>query len=100
MLVYNVTTIVEDPIADEWFAWMNEEHIPHVMATGKFTSSKLLKVIDSPNEGVTFCAQFMAQTKADYDSYINIHAPALRDEVTRKFPEKLVSFRSLMEVVG
>ena len=53
MLLYNVTVIVEDDAEQAWFEWMQETHIPEVMSTGKFVSNRLLKLLDSPNEGAT-----------------------------------------------
>ena len=41
MLLYNVTVIIEDAAAEEWLQWMQEIHIPEVMATGKFVSNRL-----------------------------------------------------------
>jgi hypothetical protein len=66
MLLYNVTVIIEDASAEDWLQWMQEVHIPEVMATGMFVSSRLLRVIGSPNEGVTYCTQYVAQSMEDY----------------------------------
>ncbi|MCD0487710.1 DUF4286 family protein [Pedobacter sp. MC2016-14] len=99
MLLYNVTLIVEDAVAESWLTWMKEEHIPKVMDTGKFVSNRLLKVVDSPNEGVTFCAQYIAENMAEYQEYQDKYAPALQHELNEKFKEKLVAFRTLMEYV-
>ncbi|WP_122876646.1 DUF4286 family protein, partial [Pseudomonas viridiflava] len=69
MLLYNVTLILEESAADEWLQWMQETHIPEVMATGMFVSNRLLKVLDSPNEGVTYCTQYVAESMENYDQY-------------------------------
>jgi hypothetical protein len=98
MLLYNITFIVDDAVADAWQLWMQEEHIPRVLATGKFVSNRLLKVIDSPNEGVTFCSQYIAEKIEDYQEYQDRYAPELALELD-KFKDKLVAFRSLMEFV-
>ena len=62
MLLYNVTLIIEEVSAAAWLQWMQEKHVPEVMATGLFVSNRLLKVVDSPNEGVTYCAQYVVQS--------------------------------------
>ena len=98
MLLYNVTFIIEDAVADAWQLWMREEHIPRVLATGKFVSNRLLKVIDSPNEGVTFCSQYIAENMEDYLEYQELYAPQFALELD-KFKDQLVAFRSLMEFV-
>ncbi|MHA4893415.1 DUF4286 family protein [Pedobacter sp. PWIIR3] len=99
MLLYNVTLIIEDSVAEQWLKWMQEIHIPEVMATGLFVSSRLLKVIDSPNEGVTYCAQYVAENMDDYLSYQEKFAPALQTDLNDKFANQIVAFRTLMEYV-
>lgn len=100
MLLYNVTLIVEDTSAEAWLQWMQDVHIPQVMATGMFVSNRLLKVIDSPNEGVTYCSQYVAQSLADYETYQAVYAPALQEELNTLFKDKLVAFRTLMEYIA
>lgn len=99
MLLYNVTLIIEDSAAEEWLQWMNEIHIPEVMATGKFVSNRLLKVLDSPNEGITYCAQYVAETIEDYQDYQTNFAPALQADLQSKFENRFVAFRTLMEYI-
>lgn len=99
MLLYNITIILEESAANEWLAWTQEVHIPAIMATSKFVSNRLLKVMDSPNEGVTYCLQFVLDSKADYESYKAEHAPALEQALNTKFKDRHVSFQTLMEYV-
>jgi hypothetical protein len=100
MLLYNVTFIIEDSAADAWLQWMQETHVPEVLATGMFVSNRLLKVIDSPNEGVTYCSQYVAQTMEDYDNYQARFAPALQEDLNTRFKDKFVAFRTLMEYIA
>ncbi|MGM9479195.1 DUF4286 family protein [Pedobacter sp. GSP4] len=100
MFLYNVTLILEDTAAEEWLQWMQEVHIPGVMATGMFVSNRLLKVVDSPNEGVTYCAQYVAETLAQYNQYQEEFAPALQAELNERFKNRFVAYRSLMEFIG
>ncbi|MDN3587973.1 DUF4286 family protein [Pedobacter aquatilis] len=100
MLLYNVTLILEDTAANEWLKWMNEIHIPEVLATGMFVSHRLLKVIDSPNEGVTYCAQYVVDSLENYNEYQEKYAPALQEDLNSKFKNRFVAYRSLMEFVG
>jgi hypothetical protein len=99
MLLYNITIILEEAAEGDWLAWMQNEHIPMVMDTGKFVSNRLLKVVDSPNEGVTYCVQYVADNMSDYESYRLEHAPALQEELNIRFKDRHVAFRTLMEYV-
>lgn len=100
MLLYNVTSIIEDSAAERWLQWMQDVHIPAVMATGMFVSYRLLKVMDSPNEGVTYCAQYVAEDLANYETYQQKFAPSLQAEVSSLFANQAVSFRTLMEYIA
>ncbi|TCD27386.1 DUF4286 family protein [Pedobacter psychrodurus] len=100
MFLYNVTLILDDAAAEEWLKWMQDIHIPQVMATGMFVSNRLLKVVDSPNEGVTYCAQYVAEILENYNKYQEIFAPALQAELNERYKNRFVAYRSLMEFVG
>lgn len=100
MLLYNVTLIIEESAVAEWLKWMQETHIPEVMATNKFVSNRLLKVLDSPNEGVTYCAQYVVENLADYEDYQLNFAPALQADLQQKFENRFVAFRTLMEFIN
>jgi hypothetical protein len=100
MLLYNITIILEEAAEVEWLNWMQGTHIPAVMDTGKFVSNRLLKVVDSPNEGVTYCVQYVADSMSDYESYKLENAAALQEELELRFKNRHVSFRTLMEYVA
>ena len=59
------------------------------MATGCFTESQFVRILElDDSEGPTFATQFKAASKADYNRYIEIHAPALRKDSLSKWGEK------------
>lgn len=99
MILYNVTLILEENAEAEWLKWMKEEHIAEVMATQCFVSNRMLKVLDSPNEGVTYCMQYIADSPEKYEIYKNEFAPALQAKALAKFENRFVAYRTLMESV-
>ncbi len=99
MFLYNVTLILDATAAEEWLQWMQDIHIPQVMATGMFVSNRLLKVVDSPNEGVTYCSQYVVETLDNYNKYQETFAPALQAELNEKYKNRFVAYRSLMEFI-
>ncbi|MBK7007819.1 MAG: DUF4286 family protein [Saprospiraceae bacterium] len=69
-VVYNVTIIIDHSVHDEWVDWMKNEHIPEVMATGKFTSWKMLRIIEDHNpDGMTYAIQYQAPDMETYLTY-------------------------------
>lgn len=99
MLLYNITVIVEDDIADKWVTWIKEDFIAPTMLTGIFISKSLLKVMFSPNEGVTYCIQFTAENLEAVQQFKQVHEPALMAALAAQFGNKALSFTSLMEKI-
>lgn len=99
MILYNVTLIIDESIHEPWLKWMQEEHIGTVMDTGCFVSHRMLKVLDSPNEGITYCIQYIADSLEKYTEYKNRHASSLQADFPEEFADKFVSFRTIMEFV-
>jgi len=71
MIIFNDTVIVDEAIHEKWLSWVKEVHIPAVMATGYFQSYQVLNVIDSPNEGVTYCVQYYAENIENFNHFYN-----------------------------
>ena len=45
MILYNVTINIHESVHDKWMNWMQEKHINDVLATGKFSSARMVKVL-------------------------------------------------------
>ena len=100
-IIYNVTVNVESSIAGSWLQWMLNEHIPDIMASNCFRSYRLVKLLEvDDSEGPTYAAQYFAASKADYNRYLEIFAPELRQRSIDKWSERFVAFRSVMEVIS
>ncbi|KJD33866.1 hypothetical protein PK35_03725 [Tamlana nanhaiensis] len=100
MYIYNVTSNIDESIHDEWLTWMKQEHIPQVLATGKFTKATLTRVlVEEDMGGVTYSVQYRANSKADLEAYYNTHAEALRNEGLKKFADKMLAFRTELEII-
>jgi hypothetical protein len=99
MILYNVTIIVEEDIQANWLNWMQNVHIDQIMDTGYFASNRILKVLDSPNEGATYCIQFVADSLAKYNEYQQKFSVALQADFPAEFANKFVSFRTVMEFI-
>lgn len=99
MIIYNVTVNIEESVHDEWLAWMREVHIPDVMKTGMFKEFRLCKVLSEEDTGLTYSFQYTCDSMEFYEKYRDEFSPALRNQVTDKFGEKFVAFRTLLEII-
>lgn len=99
MIIYNVTINVDESIHDEWLIWI-KEHIPKVLATGKFTEAKLTKVlVEEDMGGTTYSVQYRAKSREALDAYYKEDAEKLRAEGLKKFADKMLAFRTELEII-
>lgn len=100
MYIYNVTINIDESVHKEWLVWI-EQHIPEVLATGKFISAKMTQVlVEEEMGGVTYSIQYTAKTREDLDSYYSQDADKLRVSGLQKFADKMVAFRTELKVIN
>ena len=101
MYIYNVTIKVKNEIKTDWLHWLQSEHIPEVLATSCFSSATILQLLEvDDSEGPTYAVQYYAESKANYNLYINKYASLLRDKSYQKWGDRFIAFRSIMQVVN
>lgn len=100
MFIYNITSQTDWSIHEQWVEWMKEVHIPNIMQTNCFTKWQFVKVIDiDETDGVTYALQLYAESRSDYNRYLELFDAALRKHVSDKWGNKCIGFRTLMQVV-
>lgn len=100
MIIYNVTINIEGAIEQEWLTWMQQEHIPEMIATGKFVKALMTKVlIEEEMGGVTYSVQYGCPSPEALQSYYDEDAERLRAQSNR-FAGKFVAFRTELEVIS
>ncbi|SDM54593.1 protein of unknown function [Daejeonella rubra] len=99
MILYNVTIILDDEIHNEWLNWIKTKQIPDVMNTGCFVSNRMLKVVDSPNEGVTYCIQYISDSLEKLNEFRQIHERLIQASTPEQFNNKLVAFQTVMDFI-
>jgi hypothetical protein len=99
MYIYNVTVNIEDTVHDEWLLWI-KEHIPQVLATGKFEKATLTKVlVEEDMGGQTYSIQYRSYSREALDAYYKEDADNLRQAGLKKFADKMLAFRTELQIV-
>jgi hypothetical protein len=99
MYIYNVTANIEASIHDEWLIWI-KEHIPKVLSTGKFEKATLTRVlVEEDMGGVTYSIQFRSYSREALDAYYREDADRLRQEGLKKFADKMLAFRTELQII-
>ena len=64
MLIYNVTINIDESVHDQWLDWMKDKHMPDMLATGKFSHAKMVKVlVEEDMGGITYSIQYTTQSR-------------------------------------
>ena len=100
MIIYNVTVNVDESIHADWLNWMQNKHINDVLKTGLFLKAKLVKVlVEEEMGGTTYAVQYFTDSRAKLEDYYLNHAPRLRQEGLVLFADKMLAFRTELEVL-
>lgn len=99
MYIYNVTITLEPEIEATWLKWMQQEHIPEMIATGKFLGALMTKVItDQDLGGPTYSVQYRCASKAVLENYYGQDAEKMRAK-SAPFAGKFIAFRTELDVI-
>lgn len=100
MIIYNVTCSVDKEIAEEWISWMKDKHIPDVLITSLFYDYRILKVLNHDDPAtLSFAVQYYSKSIRDVEEYLEKHAPKLRNDVQKRYGDRVVAYRTLLEEV-
>ncbi|OED43089.1 hypothetical protein AB832_02735 [Flavobacteriaceae bacterium (ex Bugula neritina AB1)] len=100
MYIYNVTINIEQSVHEEWLLWMKNNHIPDMLATGKFSKALMTKVlVEEEMGGVTYSVQYTTDSKKTLEQYYREDAPKLRADAER-FAGNFVAFRTELEIIS
>lgn len=100
MIVYNITLKIDPEIEKDWINWQKEEHIPEIMSTKLFSDYKLFRLLEQDEtDGITFVIQYFTSSIENYHHYIEEFAPLLRKKSNEKWADRVISFRTIMELV-
>jgi phosphoribosylamine-glycine ligase len=81
--------------------WMQHKHIPEMLATGKFTAARMVRVlVEEEMGGVTYSVQYTTDSKATLESYYQEDAPAMRAEGAKLFGDKMLAFRTELQLIA
>jgi hypothetical protein len=98
MIIYNITLNIDKTISKEWLEWI-KEHIPQVLATGKFKEAKLTRVLVEDEETDTYSVQYRAHSREALDAYYTEDAERLRGDGLKRFADKMLAFRTELEII-
>jgi len=100
MILYNITFKVDPSIEAAWLKWQREEHIPEILSSGIFLEHTMYRLLEQDDfDGATYVIQFRAEGIKEYQEFLDVFAPELRQKSFNKWGDRFIAFRSVMEVI-
>ena len=100
MILYLVQVSIDREIADQWQRWMQDIHIPDVVATGCFQNAWMARMAESDTEARrAYRMVYLAKSKDSLDRYQAEFAPALQMDHTERFEGRFDASRELLDVI-
>ncbi|WP_430614835.1 DUF4286 family protein [Flavobacterium sp. JP2137] len=101
MIVYNLTINIHESVHDQWLHWMQTQHITDTLATGKFDSARMVKVlVEEEMGGVTYSVQFTTQDRETLNRFYLEDAARLEQQALRLYGDKMLTFKTELEIIS
>lgn len=100
MLIFNTTYKVAGSITEKWISWVQQNHIPFMLADKQFSRPQIAKIVGSDDEqGVSYSVQFHI---TDMPSLMNWHkqnATEFQKHFQSAFGNDVQFFTTVLELV-
>ena len=94
MVTYEITAEVRADLCQAYERFMRERHIPDLLATETFVAASISR--EKPG---LYRIRYEARDRPSLDLYLRDHAPRLREDFARHFPEGIEVSRMEWNVI-
>jgi hypothetical protein len=94
MIIYEITAKVRLDLCEKYETYMRETHIQDLLDTGAFSGASLAK-----GDAGIYRIQYEAYGREELDRYLKEHAPSMREDVDKHFPEGVETSRAEWTVI-
>lgn len=95
MYLYNISVIIEDSVHEPVLSWLKQQ-----LFTNANQDLKLLKMLNSPHEGQTYCIQVVVEDEAAIETIRTAVVMPLQEHIAQHFQEKAFLFDSIMQYIS
>jgi Domain of unknown function (DUF4286) len=100
MILFNITVNIDPAIEQAWLHWIKTDVLPAAIQTNLPVAANVLRLLtEIDNGGVTYTLQFRFADLDDASAYQNQYANDFDDAMYDRYPEKYVTFQTVLEYV-
>ncbi len=94
MIEYEISARVAPELVPRYEAYMREQHIPALLATGRFEAAHFSRAAAGQ-----YRMRYVAPDRETLERYLAVHAPGLRAEFEARFPAGVTLTRTIWELI-
>ena len=94
--IYNTTFIIEEPIEQEWIAFIQTHCLPSLRDNRICDDVIFTKVSINQPEGKTYSLQVVFNNEQQKDRYLTEHLPAIESKLISQYAGRYVCFSSVL----
>ncbi|TNE46605.1 MAG: DUF4286 family protein [Deltaproteobacteria bacterium] len=100
MVIYNVSVAIDKEVEADWKQWMEDVHIPDVLATGYFLNASIFQQLEPPAEEgrSAYQIRYTCQSLNDLESYQANSAAALQADHTQRYQGRFAASRTILQM--
>ena len=101
MIQLNTTFCVDPSVENSFLAWVRETYIPDAVASGIFSSPRLLRIEHEVQpDALTYAVQLTAEHEADARLWHDTgRGFSLRSDIMNRYPQKVLFFSTFMDIL-
>ena len=100
MLIYSVQVTIAKKHEQAWLDYMQGTHLNDVIQTGCFSGHQMMKQTDWDSETESrYVINYACPSRQILDEYFELHAPKLREDVSKHFGGLFAAERRVFEVL-
>tara|TARA_Y100000766_G_scaffold271053_1_gene269518 strand:- start:213 stop:527 length:315 start_codon:yes stop_codon:yes gene_type:complete len=100
MIIYSITTAIEDSIEKKWLDFMQKTQIPSIMNTGLFIDFRFVRIIPSQGVDLSYNLQLRCKGYAELNRYRSENEPKMERLIKQNFEGKYATFQSVLDQVS
>ena len=100
MIIYSITTAMEESIENQWVEFMKASHISLIMETGCFKDYRFVRIISGEGQDVSYNLQLRCHSYAQLTDFRSKHELVLEKIIQSNFQGKYAAFQSVLEQVS
>lgn len=97
MIIYSVTTAMEEGIEQDWIQFMKGTQIPAIMETGLFEDFRFVRVMPGQGVDISYNLQLRCKDVPTLNQFKAFNEPALLEAEAKRYQGKLGYFQSTLE---